>query len=69
MERTPWRQYLRRRQAAPLRVELQLPAGDYTLTLYDLDRQEKTVRPCSAPGVVDLGRTDHDFALLVVKGK
>ena len=69
MGRDPWRQYLRRRQAAPLQVEIELPEGAYTLTLYDLDRQEKTARPWPGRGVVDLGRTDHDFAMVVVKGK
>jgi hypothetical protein len=65
MERHPWRQYLRRRQAAPLRVELQSGDGPYRLTLYDLDQAAKSTRTLAPGQPLDLGTTDHDFVLVL----
>lgn len=58
-------QYLRKRAAAPLRIELQLPVGQYEATIYDLDAQKATSQIVTASGLVDLGATDHDFALVL----
>lgn len=58
-------QYLRQRTAVPLRLELQLPEGQYEATIYDLDEQKATSRTVTASGLVDLGVTDHDFALVL----
>jgi hypothetical protein len=61
----PCRQYLRRRTPAPLSLALRLPPGQYRVTLYDLDRQQAENRTVAAESVVDLGATDHDFALVL----
>ncbi|MCY2995606.1 MAG: hypothetical protein NTY19_48320 [Planctomycetota bacterium] len=45
--------------SAPIR------AWQYQATLYDLDRQQSENRLLAADGVVDLGATDHDFALVL----
>jgi len=64
LQRTPWRQYLRRRRAAPLQVDLELGAGSYRLTLYDLEQQRKSTRAVAGGQTLDLGTTDHDFGLV-----
>jgi len=58
-------QFLRKRAAAPLRLELQLPAGQYEATIYDLDEQKVASQIVTANGLLDLGATDHDFALVL----
>lgn len=60
-----WRQYLRRREAAPLRIEFSLPCARYRIAIYDLDRQEKTTRTSAGHEAIDLGRTDHDYVIVV----
>ena len=67
MGRQPWQQYLRRRQAAPLRLGLALSdRGPHQATVCDLDRQTRSTRPVKAGEAIDLGATDHDF-LIVLK--
>lgn len=58
-------QYLRRRAPVPLRLAFQLPAGSYDVQVYDLDEQKATRRSVLANGTLDLGTTDHDFALVI----
>jgi hypothetical protein len=60
-----WQQYLRRRQAAPLRIGLDLRPGAYRLTVYDLDQQTKSGRSIQAGQALDLGTTEHDFVLVL----
>ncbi|MHB8900955.1 MAG: glycoside hydrolase 5 family protein, partial [Thermoguttaceae bacterium] len=61
----PCRQYLRRRAPAPMKIALGLPPGQYQLTLYDLDTQQAEPRSVAADGILDLGATDHDFAMVL----
>ena len=65
LEGHPCRQYLRRRTPAPLNIALRLPPGQYETTLYDLDRQHTENRIVAADGNLELGTTDHDFALVL----
>jgi len=67
-ERSVWRQYLRTRKPQSLRVQLSLPDGTYNLHVYDLDAQTVTDRKVRAGETVDLGTTDHDFAVVVKRG-
>lgn len=62
-EQTPRGQQLRTRTVRPLMVQSQMQ-GRFGVTIYDLD--EKTVRQQSleSPGSIELGSTDHDFALV-----
>lgn len=69
MDRRPWRQYLRTRRPAPLKIDLNLGAGAYRLTLYDLDEQRKTTRTLKPGQPLDLGTTDHDFALVLQRAE
>ncbi len=61
----PCRQYLRRRAPAPMKIALDLPLGQYQLTLYDLDTQQAEPRTLPADSLLDLGTTDHDFAIVL----
>ncbi len=65
LDRHPCRQYLRRRALAPLNIALRLPPGQYQTTLYDLDRQHAENRIVAADGNLNLGTTNHDFALVL----
>jgi hypothetical protein len=65
LENHPCRQYLRRRSPAPLSITFGLPPGQYQATLYDLDRQQSANRLLAGDGSLDLGATDHDFALVL----
>jgi hypothetical protein len=58
-------QYLRRRASAPLRLAFQLAEGSYDVQVYDLDEQKATTRAVSGTGSLDLGTTDHDFAMVI----
>ena len=60
-----WRQYLRTRRPAPLRIALHLPDGRYRLHMYDLDAQTEETRRVAANTTIDLGTTDHDFAFVL----
>ena len=60
-----WRQYLRQRKPAELRVKLDLPRGAYTARIYDLDAQQVKERTVRAGDTMALGVTDHDFAVLL----
>ena len=55
--------WLRERRAAPLTVSLDLPAGDIRLQWWDLDTGESKELSLRADGTVDLGETEHDFAV------
>ncbi|MGO8746772.1 MAG: LamG-like jellyroll fold domain-containing protein [Thermoguttaceae bacterium] len=65
MDHSPWTQYLRTRRRAPLHLALDLPAGSYRATIYDLDRQRSITRDVDPSGSIDLGTTDHDFAIVL----
>jgi hypothetical protein len=60
--------WLRTRKAAPLTVTLNLPAQRMKLTAIDLDTGETRDTQLSGKGQVDLGTTDHDWALVWRKG-
>ena len=60
-----WQQFLRQREPRPLQIRCRLPGGHYRASLYDLDDQTVTTRDLPANGTVDLGTTDHDFALVM----
>jgi hypothetical protein len=65
MDRSPWTQYLRERRRAPLHLKLDLPEGSYRAVLFDLDRRRSITRTVDAGGSIDLGTTDHDFAMVL----
>lgn len=56
--------YLRERALAPLVVRFDLPVADIVLTATDLDTGEERVFEVSGQGQVDLGDTEHDWALM-----
>jgi hypothetical protein len=60
--RATW--YLRRRAAAPLALTTNLP-GRFTADVWDLDTGAHSSRTVSAGQAVELGTTDHDFAVLL----
>lgn len=68
MNRSIWVQYLRERRPAPLHLKLDLPEGSYRAAVLDLDQQRSVTRPLDAGGSIDLGTTDHDFALVLKRG-
>jgi len=55
--------WLRDRKPAPLRVALDLPLGKLTLTHWDLDTGASETRTLAGKSALDLGVTDHDFAI------
>jgi len=67
--RGQWRQYLRTRSPQPLRIRLNLPKGRYGLRVYDLDAQTVSAREARFNDTLDLGTTDHDFAIVVKKAE
>ena len=62
-EQTPRGQQLRTRAVRPLKVQSQME-GSFRVSICDLD--EKTIRQTTleSPGTIDLGATDHDFAMV-----
>ena len=64
-----WRQYLRTRKPQPLCISLNLPEGRYGLRIYDLDAQTVSTRDAGFGDALDLGTTDHDFAVVVKRMK
>lgn len=57
-----WKQYLRDRRPAPLKVTVRLP-GDWQADIWDLDTAKHETREAATGNSLDLGSTDHDFAL------
>lgn len=57
-----WQQYLRERRPVPLRVTVRLP-GRFTADLWDLDTGRHERRKLAQGEVLDLGASEHDFAL------
>jgi hypothetical protein len=57
-----WQQYLRERRLAPLRVTVRLP-GRLTADIWDLDTGRQERRTLAQDGILDLGASEHDFAL------
>lgn len=62
-ESSPRRQYLRKRAVRPLQLQVELE-GQYRVSVYDLDAKSVRQTTLVAPGVIDLGTTDHDFGLV-----
>jgi hypothetical protein len=56
--------YLRGRAPAPLQMKLGLPLPKVTARIWDLDTGGVESRDVAGDGVLDLGTTDHDFAIL-----
>ena len=64
--RGAWTQYLRTRRSAQLRLTLSLPIeGTYQAHVYDLDALGVEARIVAPDDTLDLGTTDHDFALVL----
>ena len=63
--RGAWRQWLRARQPVPTRVHLALPRGTYDVRICDLDEEAVRAAKVDEDGCIDLGTTDHDFALIL----
>ncbi|MDH7571409.1 MAG: hypothetical protein QHJ73_17680, partial [Armatimonadota bacterium] len=57
-----WRQYLRTRRAAPLRVSVALP-GAWRADVWDLDTGRHATHSLAPGETLELGATDHDFAV------
>ncbi len=57
-------QYLRTRAAAPLTFSVNLP-GSFTAEIWDLDTGAHTTRQARSGETMDLGTTDHDWAVVV----
>ena len=58
-------QHLRTRRPVEWRLRFALPDGSYALRIYDLDTQETSTMVTSHDGLVDLGQTDHDVAIVL----
>jgi len=56
--------FVRERKAAPLMLKLDLPANALEVTATDLDTGEQRKMDVSGRDTIDLGTTDHDFALV-----
>ena len=56
---------LRSQQPAALPLRWNLPGKDYRVTVYDLESQTVESRDVRAAGLLDLGTTGHDFALIL----
>ena len=56
--------WLRDRKPAPLQVTLNLPAERLAVTWCDLDTGVTAEKQLAGKSTLDLGQTDHDFALL-----
>lgn len=59
-----WIQYLRARKPASLRVTVALP-GRFDVEIWDLDTCRHEVRSAGAGRALELGLSDHDFAILL----
>ena len=57
-----WKQYLRERKPAALRVSVRLP-GAYAAEVWDLDTGGHEQRQVVAGDRLDLGTSEHDFAI------
>lgn len=57
-----WKQYLRSRKAAALRVAVNLP-GKFNVDIWDLDDGRHTTRRAKSGETLDLGASDHDIAI------
>ena len=58
--------FLRTRQAAALRLGLNLPAGQpYEARLYDLDPETAKTLTAQPTASLDLGTSDHDYVLVL----
>jgi hypothetical protein len=55
--------WLREREPTPLSLRLNLGRGERDLTWWDLDTGESGSRTVAADAFLDLGETDHDFAV------
>jgi hypothetical protein len=55
--------YVRRRAARPLTVELQFPVAKVSVRIVDLDAGTSRRQEVAGNGKLDLGTTDHDFAI------
>ncbi len=60
----PWKQWLRERKPVAARMTVKL-AGTFNADLWDLDTGKHERRPVACGDVLDLGTTDHDFAVLL----
>jgi len=58
-------QYLRTWRAAPLRLQWSLPPGLRRMMIVDLDAGKETDKEIRAEGTLDLGVTDHDYAVIL----
>ena len=63
--RGSWKQWLRARKPVPTRVRFGLPDGAYDVRVCDLDERTVRIEKHEASGILDLGTTDHDFALVL----
>ena len=57
-----WKQYLRQRRPAPLRVTVNL-SGWWQADVWDLDTARPRQQTVASGGSLELGTTDHDFAV------
>ncbi len=55
--------YVRRREAAPLTVRLRLPIPKIAARIVDLDAGTSKQQQLAGDGTLDLGTTNHDFAI------
>ena len=60
----PWKQWLRERKPATASVTVKL-AGKFNADVWDLDTGKHECRPVACGDVIDLGTSDHDFAMLL----
>ena len=58
-------QHLRTRNPLDWRLNLDLPKGDYTAHVYDLDTGKTADHEVSGDGAIVLGATDHDIAIVL----
>ena len=58
-------QHLRTREVLDWQLTLDLPEGDYALRIYDLDTRATSVKVIPHDGTLDLGKTDHDMAIIL----
>jgi len=56
--------YTRSPRAAPLAIECGVPLGTGSVAIVDLDTGEERAYPYGAAASIDLGVTDHDYAIV-----
>ncbi len=61
--------YLRTRKPAPARVRLELPPARVTAHVWDLNTGEERTLEVAGTGTLELGTSDHDFAVLWEAGR